>query len=415
MMPIQFDNPHALWLLLLIPVYLLVVRRRKTTTALRYPSVRNLRRLPRSLRQRCRTLLPALRTIAFLLLIVVLARPIRRLETQEMPSQGIAIAMLLDRSASMGDPDGRLMYENKLALRFDIAKDLFEGFVEGGKRDLAGRPNDLIGVFTFATYPRTEHPFSLDHESLANMVKHLSAEKPYLDEYGQPTDDPRKAAPQTDNQGRVLHDMFGRTAPRPNPMQFTDIKAAVEYAANKLIVLGDDLARPSAGQRKYHIQSKVMVLLTDGEPTVAGSARGSEYPDEQTIKQLTDAGIRIYFIQILSQQRYRERPDGTVEVIVPNRGGLFGPMVDPREAAMINQAMDQARTLARRTGGEHFLATSGDQLEKIYARINELERSDVGGRTVFSHEERYRPWLLAALVMLATEAVLGLTWLRRLP
>ena len=412
---IEFANPHALWLVLLVPLYLVLLRRRRVTAALRYPSVRNLRRLPKSLRQRCRILLPVLRTLAVLLLIVALARPIRRLETQELPSQGLAIAMLLDRSGSMGDPNGRLMYEKKLELRFKIAQDLFEAFVKGGRGDLQGRPSDLIGLFSFATYPRTDHPFSLDHESIANMVKQLSFEKPFIDEYGQPTDDIRKAALQTDERGRVLRDGWGRPAVKTNPMQLTDLKAAIEYAANKLIVLDEDLARPSAGRRKYEVKSKVLVLLTDGEPTVSGGRRDAEYPDEETMKKLVDAGIRAYFVQILAHQRYRERPDGTIEVIVPGGGGLFGSFVDPREAAAVNKAVDEARKLARRTGGEHFLATSGDQLAQIYERIDALERSDVGGRTIFSHEERYRPYLLAALVLLAAEVLLGLTWLRRLP
>lgn len=414
MMGIEFANPHALWLILLVPVYLVVLRRRRTTAALRYPSVRNLKRLPRSLRQRCRILLPVLRTLALSLLIVALARPIRKLETQELPSQGLAIAMLLDRSGSMGDPNGRLMYEKKLELRFKVAQDLFQAFVKGGRGDLQGRPNDLIGLFSFATYPRADHPFSLDHESIANMVEKLSFEKPFIDEYGQPTDDIRKAALQTDERGRVLRDPWGRAAPKTNPLQLTDLKAAIEYAANKLIVLDEDLARPSAGQRKYEVKSKVLLLLTDGEPTVSGGRRDAEYPDEETMKRLVDAGIRAYFVQILSHQRYRERPDGTIEVI-PQGGGFFGGFADPREAAVVNKAIDEARKLARRTGGEHFLATSGDQLAQIYERIDALERSDVGGRTVFSHEERYWRFLVAALMMLAAEVLLGLTWLRRLP
>lgn len=412
---IEFANPHALWLVLLVPLYLFVLRRRPVTAALRYPSVRNLKRLPKSLRQRCRILLPVLRALALLLLIVALARPVRKLETQELPSQGLAIAMLLDRSGSMGDPNGKLMYEKKLELRFRIAQDLFEAFVKGGRGNLQGRPNDLIGLFSFATYPRTDHPFSLDHESIGNMVKQLSFEKPFIDEYGQPTDDIRKAALETDERGRVLRDNWGRPVVKTNPMQLTDLKAAIEYAANKLIMLDEDLARPSGGRRKYEVKSKVLVLLTDGEPTVSGGRRDAEYPDEETMKKLIDAGIRAYFVQILSHQRYRERPDGTIEVIVPGGGGLFGPLVDPREAAAVNKAIDEARKLARRTGGEHFLATSGDQLEAIYERIDALEKSDVGGRAVFSHEERYRPFLGAALALLGVEVLLGLTWLRRLP
>jgi hypothetical protein len=158
-----------------------------------------------------------------------------------------------------------------------------------------------------------------------------------------------------------------------------------------------------------------MLLLTDGEPTVADARQAPDYPDEDTIKLLTDAGIKVYFIQILSHERYRERPDGTVEVIVPRQGGFVAQMQADREAALANQAIEEARKLARRTGGEHFLATTGDELKKIYSRIDEMERSDVGARTVFSHEERYWTYLTAALALLAAESVLAMTWLRRAP
>ncbi|MBN1491287.1 MAG: VWA domain-containing protein [Phycisphaerae bacterium] len=412
-MNVEFHNPHALWLLLLIPAYLYARRRRITTTAVRYPSVRNLQRLPKSFRQRCRILMTALRTTALVLLVIVLARPLRQIETQELPSEGIAIAMLVDRSGSMAAPDNRLKYKDTLALRFDVAKDVLTQFVLGDGKDLKGRPNDLVGLCTFATYPRTDHPFSLDHTSLAGLMERMSAEKPFLDQYGRPTDDIRKAGVQTDEQGRPLRDAFGRTAPRPNPMQYTSLKTAIEYTAQKLLLLDEDLKRP--GGRRYDCKSKVMVLLTDGEPTVADARRAPDYPDEETIKQLTDAGIKVYFIQILAHERYRERPDGTVEVIVPQRGGLFSQMQSQQEAAMANEAIEQARRLARRTGGEHFLATSGDELKTVYEKIDEMERSDVGSRTVFSHEERYWWFLAVALALLAGEALLGLTWLRRAP
>ncbi len=191
--------------------------------------------------------------------------------------------------------------------------------------------------------------------------------------------------------------------------------AAIEYAADKLIVLGEDLANSAPGLRKYDLKSKVMVLLTDGEPTVGETGRGDGYPDDQTIQKLIDSGIKIYFVQILAQQRYRERPDGTVEVIVPRQGGFFGQMQADQEAAAVNQAIDQARALARRTGGQHFLATSGDKLKQVYEQIDRLEQSDVGGRTVFSREETYGRWLLAAIVLLAGESLLGMTYLRRSP
>ncbi|GMU23799.1 MAG: hypothetical protein AMXMBFR13_38770 [Phycisphaerae bacterium] len=412
---LQFNNPHVLWLALLVPPYLWWMRRRVTTAAVRYPSVRHLKRLPMSLRQRARFMLPLLRGVALLLLIVALARPTRSLASEEWPSQGIAIAMLLDRSGSMADPQGKLMYDGKLALRMDVAKSVFEQFVKGDKKDLSGRPNDLIGLFTFATYPQTDHPFSLDHTSLVNVVEKTSAEKPFVDKFGRPTDDIQQAAPQTDEHGRVLRDPLGRTAPRMNPMQYTDIKKALEYAAGKLALLAEDLGRSAAGLRKYDLKSKVLVLLTDGEPAVADGGRGSGYPDEDTIARLIDAGVKVYFIQILAQQRYRERPDGTIEVIVPRQAGFFGGLQADREAQLVNEAVEEARKLARRTGGQHFLATSGDQLREVYEQIDQLERADVGGQTVFSREERYTRWLAGALGLLAAESLMGLTWLRRSP
>jgi len=418
-MNIEFNNPHALWLALLIPVYLFLSRRRVTTAAIRYPSVRNLKRLPRSFRQRCRVLLPALRTAALLLLVIVLARPLRRIETRELPSQGIGIALLVDRSGSMGDPNNKLPYNGKLELRFTIARDVLKRFVEGDGKELKGRPNDLIGLCTFATYPQMDYPFSLDHAALVEVTKTMAAEKPFLDAYGNPTDNIDEAAPMTDERGRPLVDAWGRRVPRTNPMQFTALKSAIEYTARRLALLEDDLKRPGAGARAYNLKSKVMLLLTDGEPTVADARQAPEYPDEDTIKLLTNAGIKVYFIQILSHERYRERPDGTVEVIVPRQGNLFAQMQArmqaDQEAALANRAIEEARKLARRTGGEHFLATTGDELRKIYSRIDEMERSDVGGRTVFSHEERYGPYLAAALVLLAAESVLAMTWLRRAP
>lgn len=392
----EFNNPHAFWLLLLIPLYLIRLRRTRRTCAVRYPSVHNLKRLPRSFRQRCQFCMPLMRLVALVLLIVVLARPIRAVEVQELPSEGIGIGILIDRSASMGDPNGKLMFDGKLEFRFDIATTVLKQFIEGDGSEMKGRPNDLIGLVSFATYPRTDFPFSLDRTSLLNVVGHLAAEKPYIDKLGRTTSDRRKAVDY-------------------NPMQMTSLKSAVEYTTSKMVLLDKDLQRPTEGFRKYNLKSKVMVLLTDGEPTVADNRGTRDFPDEETIKTLVAEGVKVYFIQILARERYRELPDGTIQVITARRRGLFGSINISQDQAIVNQAIEEARKLARRTGGEHFLATSGDDLRRIYERIDELERSDVGARTVFTHEERFRPYLLTAMVLLMGEVVMTLTWFRRAP
>lgn len=406
-MNFEFHNPQAFWLLALIPVYLWIARRRQTTGSVRYPTIRNLKRLPRSLRQRMRWLLPASRTAGLILLIVVLARPIRQVETQQLPSEGIGIAMVVDRSASMANPENRLMFDDELMLRFDVARKVLTQFVEGDGDELKGRPNDLVGLFTFATYPRTNFPFSLDHDSMVEIMRHMEAEKPYLDRFGRPTDDP--------NEAPIVSDEMGRRYRRYNPMQFTSLKDAVDYVANKLILLSEDLKRPTQGLDAYQLKSKVMILLTDGEPTTAEQGNAPDFADERTIEMLTEAGIKVYFIQILSRERYREMPDGTVRVIMPRQSGIFGRMNAAREAEMANENIEKARELARKTGGEHFLATTGDQIKKVYEKIDALERSEIGGRTVFSPQERYQPILLAALALFVMEQLLAWTWLRRAP
>jgi Ca-activated chloride channel family protein len=403
----EFNNPHAFWLLLLIPVYLICLRRHRRTCAVRYPSVHNLKRLPRSFRQRCRFCLPMMRIVSLVLLIVVLARPMRAVEVQKLPSEGIGIGILIDRSASMGDPNGKLMFNGKLEFRFDIATTVLKQFIEGDGAEMKGRPNDLIGLVSFATYPRTDFPFSLDRTSLLNVVDNLEAEKFFLDELGRPTNDQNKAARVQDRRGRVRL--------QHNPMQMTSLKSAIEYTTNKMVLLEEDLQRPTEDLRKYDLKSKVMILLTDGEPTVADNRGARDFPDEETIKTLIDEGIKVYFIQVLARERYRELADGTIQVTKPRGLGLFGSLSINQDQALVNQAIEEARKLARRTGGEHFLAASGDEIRTIYERIDELERSDVGARAVFTHEERFRPYLLMAMALIMGEVALALTWLRRAP
>ena len=399
----EFQNPHALWLVLLVPLHLLYRRWRVTTASVRYPSVRNLRRLPMSFRRRCLFLLPLLESIAVLLMVVVLARPVRETEIEDVPTEGIAIAMVLDKSGSMGDPENKLKYEKELAFRFDVAKDVFKKFVRGDGKELEGRPDDLIGLFTFGTYPQTDHIFTLDRASLVRKVERMSAEKPFLDSAGRPTD----------RQTRV-----------GNPMSGTDLKKAVDYAADKLVLLGEDLERSSGGQRKYELRDRVIVLVTDGMPTMRTDRGRLTFPDEETIEKLQGANIRVYYIQILSRRRWRERPDGTIEVVV-RPGDRQGEI----EAAFIEEARrftwrtnhpghtgDVNSPAAReQVAREHFLVASGDQLKGVYEEIDRLEKSELSGHTVVSREECYQPYLTAALIVLAAQAALGLTWLRRAP
>lgn len=122
----------------------------------------------------------------------------------------------------------------------------------------------------------------------------------------------------------------------------------------------------------------VLILLTDGRNDAG------EMPPETAASLAADAGLRIYTIGVGAQVQ----------------GGFLG-------FAAGNDDLDEdsLKQIARTTGGEYFRATDAAALQKVYARIDQLEPS--AGR-----EQWYRPstewfeWPLAAALLLSLPAVL---------
>jgi Ca-activated chloride channel family protein len=82
------------------------------------------------------------------------------------------------------------------------------------------------------------------------------------------------------------------------------------------------------------------------------------------------------------------------------------------------EACDQEkllRSIANTTGGEYFRAVDNKALSEIYARINEMEKSEVRITNYTSYEELYFGWLLLALLLLASEFVMERIVLNRIP
>ena len=118
-----------------------------------------------------------LRLSGVLLAIFALAGPRWPDENSRIPTDGIAIAMVLDVSISMAEED--FAWENATTSRLLGVKKLFRLFVAGGQVSggvvLSGRPNDLIALVTFATHPETACPLTLDH---AALLKIMEAQEP---------------------------------------------------------------------------------------------------------------------------------------------------------------------------------------------------------------------------------------------
>jgi len=185
MMP-QFSHPAFLWLALLVPPLVwLALRGRRA--ALRHPGAGRLAGLPVG---RARLALwggAGLRGLGLLLLAVALAGPRWPDLRTRVETDGIAIVMLVDVSASMDEPD--FNWNGVQISRLDAVKRAFKLFVKGGRAveeaadgaDTAafeGRPTDLIGLVVFSTRPETACPLTLSHSAL---IRALDARRP-LDE-----------------------------------------------------------------------------------------------------------------------------------------------------------------------------------------------------------------------------------------
>ncbi len=62
--------------------------------------------------------------------------------------------------------------------------------------------------------------------------------------------------------------------------------------------------------------------------------------------------------------------------------------------------------IAQKTGGEYFRATNAQSLQDIYDNINKLEKSDINDLKYYNYAEKYRMFLIPALILLLLELLL---------
>jgi len=158
----EFRFAFPLALLLLVPAGLLLVRWLRGSAAsappaLRYSDTRLLGGLPIGLRVRLRRLPDALRLLAWILLVLALARPQFGDASETITGEGIDIMLAMDISDSMGTPDfGGIT-------RFEAAKNVLRDFIDG-------RNFDHIGLVVFAEDAFYQAPPTLDTFILQELL-----------------------------------------------------------------------------------------------------------------------------------------------------------------------------------------------------------------------------------------------------
>lgn len=159
-----FELRDPLFLLvavLALPVYWLASRLPAVVT---YSSLDLVEGAPRSLRSRLASLPAILLAVAIVALAIALAGPRTGDATSQVHREGIAIAMVVDRSGSMQARD--FVQGDASVNRLDVVKEVFRTFVEK-----PARSDDLIGLVTFARYADGACPLTGDHGNLLAILE----------------------------------------------------------------------------------------------------------------------------------------------------------------------------------------------------------------------------------------------------
>ncbi|TWU44612.1 von Willebrand factor type A domain protein [Rubripirellula tenax] len=318
---------HPWWLILLVLVPLVAWRRwsRRDQSTISYSSAAADWDERPTWRQRLAWVPTAMSLAALTLMIVSLARPRYGKEKTIVTSEGIAIEMVVDRSGSMQALDFKIDGQN--VDRLTAIKNVASKFVLGNESETdkpSGRASDLVGLVTFAGYADAITPPTLDHAFLIAQL------------------DNTRIVTDSDEDGTAIGD-------------------AISLAVDKLASLDN-------GETKSK-QSKVIILLTDGENT-AGEI------EPQAAAELAKAmKVKIYTIGVgtKGQAPFPVRRTRSGQILVD----------------YVNVTIDEETLtkIADETGGKYFRATDTDSLETIYDEIDQLEKTKIETQSFADYRE----------------------------
>ncbi len=345
----RFAQPGWFLLLPLLAAAAYMIYRPRVNKALRFPGAATIMTGGTSWRALAGFILPALFLIALAGLIAALARPQQVQSLTTDTTHAIAIQMAIDISRSMEALDmstqsagGRFIPKSRL----DAVKEVFTDFV--GKR-----PDDLIGLVTFAGYATTLAPLTSDHEALSHVIADLTSMEHMRRQYG-----------------------------------------AIMSQEEVLTAIGDGLATACARIQNAQPKSKVVVLLTDGV-----SNTGLIDPRE-AMHAAEQMGIKVYTIGVGTQ--------GEATIPVRTRSGNY---VLSRQYMELDEPL--LREIANRTGGEYFNVRDPQGLKHAIDRIDEMERTEIERKSYHDITELFPRILLPSLFLACMTLLLNKFLTRR--
>ena len=205
--------------------------------------------------------------------------------------------------------------------RLEVAKKTIEDFVEE-------RPSDRLSLVIFAGTAYTRIPLTLDHNIVKRSLEEITTES--VNDNG------------------------------------TAIGMAISVGLNRL--------------KKSDSQSKVMILVTDGENN-AGAIKPNTASD-----LAEELGIKIYTIGV-----------GTDETIYPEVD-IFGQTRYKRYEGGLDEEL--LKGIAEKTGGKYYRARDPQAMSKIFSDINELEKTKFDRDDFVQYKELAFDLIKVALILL---------------
>jgi len=197
--------------------------------------------------------------------------------------------------------------------------------------------------------------------------------------------------------------VFGVYAVTACPLT-SDKGALLEYlkqvrigmAGEERTAVGMALATAADRLRSSKAASKVILLLTDG------SNNSGEVDPLTAAKAAAALGIKVYAVGAGS-------PEGGM---MPVTDPIFGT----RYVRMEND-LDEAslKSVAAATEGVYFRAKNTRGLQEIFAKINDMEKSEYKVAQFTNYEDHYYGWLIAAFALVLLATGLRQTVFRRIP
>lgn len=174
---------------------------------------------------------------------------------------------------------------------------------------------------------------------------------------------------------------------------------AIQNIRNGLLedgtAIGSGLGTSVDRLRQTKSKTKIVVLLTDGE-------NNGGLIDPKTAKEIAKSfGVRVYTIGVGSEG-YAPQPVNTA----------LGVVMQNEKVSIDEKLLTE---IATETGGKYFRARDNESLAGIYRNIDVLEKSKVEIINTIRYQDKFFPFVLAAIVFLLMEVILNYTIFRKFP